>query len=704
MRTQRRWAVALIVGVASLASSVPDAAAATRSWTGGGASDAWSDAANWGGVAPSDGDDLFFPAGSSRPESTNDRAGAAYRSVHVGDARTITGSSFTIGQGGLRAEGSLGLQAPVRLGADQFWDLRSAVVHLGGTLDLQGRTLDLGTGSVDRSGAVHASSAIVGGGLVRVGPTLTLALFDAVSFAPVEARAGGSLQLFRGMVAAPVRVSPYGSVAGGGSVGGLVVDNGNLHPGSAGTPVLDVAGDLTLVNGTRLSMPREPGHRLRVSGRVHLADVALYLEDDGRSVGSARTILESTGSSPVSGSFAAIPEGGRFISFGVEYRITYRGGDGNDVVATLLRRGARPTVVVEDTTGVEGSTVAVRARVDPPSSDPVHFRLGTIGGLASSVWDYEPNHHSFTSVAHVAAVELPIALLDDAHRERGETIHVALALDEHDGVDGVHPGTVMILDRTPELRSELPGYRMVAADGGTFTFGRRDFDGARLAGAPAAIGIGSIGVTSGYLVARADGSTWSAGGTDRPFGASVGPAPVRVNRPIVGVAVHPGGLGYWMVADDGGVLSSGAPFHGSTGDLRLNRPIVGMAPTTFGDGYWLVASDGGIFSFGDAGFFGSTGDMRLNRPIVGMAATPSGAGYWLVASDGGIFSFGDAGFFGSTGDMRLNQPIVGMAATASGDGYWLVASDGGVFAFGDAPFLGSTGDLRLNSPIVAIAP
>ena len=127
-----------------------------------------------------------------------------------------------------------------------------------------------------------------------------------------------------------------------------------------------------------------------------------------------------------------------------------------------------------------------------------------------------------------------------------------------------------------------------------------------------------------------------------------------------------------------------------------------MTPTATGLGYWLVASDGGIFNFGDAPFKGSTGGQPLNKPIVGMAATPSGQGYWLVASDGGIFSFGDALFYGSKGGQLLNQPIVGMAATPSGHGYWLVASDGGIFTFGDASFFGSTGGQPLDQPIVGM--
>jgi hypothetical protein len=87
--------------------------------------------------------------------------------------------------------------------------------------------------------------------------------------------------------------------------------------------------------------------------------------------------------------------------------------------------------------------------------------------------------------------------------------------------------------------------------------------------------------------------------------------------------------------------------------------------SSHGLGYWMVASDGGIFSEGGAGFHGSTGGMPRNKPIVGMEATPDGKGYWLVAAGGGIFNFGDAAFYGSTG----GTPIVGMAATSEGGGY-----------------------------------
>ena len=62
-----------------------------------------------------------------------------------------------------------------------------------------------------------------------------------------------------------------------------------------------------------------------------------------------------------------------------------------------------------------------------------------------------------------------------------------------------------------------------------------------------------------------------------------------------------------------------------------------MIPTPDGLGYWMVASDGGIFTFGDATFHGSLGGRTLSAPIAGMI--PNGAGYTLIGQDGQEYPF-----------------------------------------------------------------
>jgi hypothetical protein len=245
------------------------------------------------------------------------------------------------------------------------------------------------------------------------------------------------------------------------------------------------------------------------------------------------------------------------------------------------------------------------------------------------------------------------------------------------------------------------GYWQVASDGGVFTFGAAGFYG-------------------------------STGG-------------MKLNEPVVGMALTPDRRGYWLVAADGGVFSFGdAVFHGSTGNIRLNRPVVGMIATFDGGGYWLIARDGGVFSFGDAVFHGSTGGDDLGYPvtaaaggfldagywlvdsngqvfgfgdarnegqpffapggfaITGIAPTHDGNGYWLSSANGNVAGFGDAVAHGSMYAHRLDGPIVAISATFDGGGYWLQGSDGGIFCFGDAPFLGSMGGMPLNAPMVGV--
>jgi hypothetical protein len=197
----------------------------------------------------------------------------------------------------------------------------------------------------------------------------------------------------------------------------------------------------------------------------------------------------------------------------------------------------------------------------------------------------------------------------------------------------------------------------------------------------AAVALTAVG--EGYRITSCGGELTDHATTDlHPAFGSVG-----TGAPVVGAAAAPGD-GQWMVTATGTVLAVDAPHLGDLAGMALRAPIVGMAAAPSGVGYWLVASDGGVFAFGSAPFLGSTGAIRLNRPIVGMAAAPSGVGYWLVASDGGVFAFGAAPFFGSAGALTLNAPITGIAAHHDGLGYWLVARDGGVFAFGRAPFHG----------------
>jgi len=269
------------------------------------------------------------------------------------------------------------------------------------------------------------------------------------------------------------------------------------------------------------------------------------------------------------------------------------------------------------------------------------------------------------------------------------------------------------------------GYRMLAADGGVFSFGAPFF------GAPSADPTRCV--RNPDARSMPDGSCWSMAPTPDgdgyfvldafsgkiyPYGDaasfgqpadSFGGAGADLWPNSVGLALTPDGKGAWVLEQGLSGMASVQAFGDATsyGDPLTSRldtkgAAVGIVGTADGKGYWLVFSDGGVFAYGDAPFFGSMGGRSLAAGVVGMARTPDGRGYWLAAADGGVFAFGDAAFEGSVAGLRLAAPVIGMAADPSGPGYWLGASDGGVFALGGAPFAGSMAGRWLASPVVAI--
>ena len=287
----------------------------------------------------------------------------------------------------------------------------------------------------------------------------------------------------------------------------------------------------------------------------------------------------------------------------------------------------------------------------------------------------------------------------------------------------------------PIVPGQTPGYWLVGADGGVFSF-NAPFYGSGASACAArefpsaftcATAIASTPNGGGYTVLTPSAfpveSNQPQSATAMQFGDASGNAncaqyftaaggpgaePANIVYPWQGIASTPSGRGFWLINDGGTIATCGdASFFGQPG-LRTPTPNgfvpepSGIAATPDGKGYWVAASDGGVFAYGDAGFYGSMGGKQLNAPIVGIAATPDGKGYWLVASDGGIFAFGDAGFYGSMGGQHLNAPMVGIATNPDGPGYWTAAFDGGVFSFGDAPFEGSMGGQTLNAPILGI--
>jgi hypothetical protein len=134
------------------------------------------------------------------------------------------------------------------------------------------------------------------------------------------------------------------------------------------------------------------------------------------------------------------------------------------------------------------------------------------------------------------------------------------------------------------------GYWLLGSDGGVFSFGTATYLGRVYF--EDAVGIVNFGYSGGYTIATSNGQT----DTYVPGMLPVGTAPITpLNAPIVGITYdNDSKTGFWLVAADGGIFSSEAPFYGSATATPHIGPFVGIASAFNGSSYVAVDSSGGI--------------------------------------------------------------------------------------------------------------
>lgn len=133
-----------------------------------------------------------------------------------------------------------------------------------------------------------------------------------------------------------------GTLDGNGWLAGTLTNDGTLNlanPGAVGG--ITVSGPFTQSgSGTVHFDLVTPGGSdlLTVSGPVTL-DGALSLSALSGFSGESFTLIDNTGPSAVGGTFTGLPEGTVVSINGVDYTISYQGGDGNDVVLSMAGSG-----------------------------------------------------------------------------------------------------------------------------------------------------------------------------------------------------------------------------------------------------------------------------------------------------------------------------------------------------------------------------
>jgi autotransporter-associated beta strand protein len=295
----------------------------------------------------------YNPAGSASNQGTayvvpqDNGSGNLFRTVtgggtlRVDAGATLRAGAFTSATN-VNLNGAAGNPAILRL-ADHASPTNSTATNLSllGTNPLG--TLDLGANNVL---TVNNLSVAPGGTLTEQGAG-TLVVSDALSLAAGSLLSVSGRVLVNGVGSGPggVAVNSGGVLGGTGSIfGPTTVNNlGTLAPG-AGQGILhthDVAFSPGSIFQVELFGPA-PGtgyDQLDVIGGVNLGDATLDLQLNYTPIPmSAFTIVNNDGVDPIVGSFLGLPEGSllmrTYAGTNWLFDVTYRGGDGNDVVLT----------------------------------------------------------------------------------------------------------------------------------------------------------------------------------------------------------------------------------------------------------------------------------------------------------------------------------------------------------------------------------
>jgi hypothetical protein len=355
-RWQRRAGCLLTCGLVSIASvaSPASADAAFRTWKPFTADNLWSNPANWEeGVAPVDGDDLRFPTPAVTPATVvNDIPNLEVHTLATTGDFTITGQPFTL-TNSLFGTGTATYDVHITLRGDQIWTMHGYHVVLNQGVELNGKLhivrsgrlagglripgVVSGTGSLFNDGAVlellnaNTYSGPTFGG-ASIGHAQSLGVGDG-TFA--NGFSGGGLTLLSpGIVLGDERIETTSilSQVGGATFNGPIKLLGD-DPTAFLTGLLDLNGSIEFA-GTLLSRPQTlTTSAIDVAG----ADLVLVLPEGFQTtMGQTFTLVRVSDATPIAGTFNGLPEGATFTSSGVRFAISYVGGDGNDIVLTVV--------------------------------------------------------------------------------------------------------------------------------------------------------------------------------------------------------------------------------------------------------------------------------------------------------------------------------------------------------------------------------
>ena len=231
---------------------------------------------------------------------------------------------------------------------------------LGGSIDVTGgRTFDVDAGAV-----LFVTSALPNGTLTKVGDG-EVNLAGVVFSAGAVTATDGTLTIPGLRSDTTVNVSAAGFLRGTGITDAVTLTGGSFQPGDDQgnqfrAPSLSASTGAVLVFAV---FSPTAANRVDVDGPVSLGGADLtFISLADVPLGTAFTLINKTQPGAITGTLAEVPEGGTVLSNSATYRISYVGGDGNDLTATRVV-GTTTALVPSVTSAPVGEAVAVVATV-----------------------------------------------------------------------------------------------------------------------------------------------------------------------------------------------------------------------------------------------------------------------------------------------------------------------------------------------------
>ena len=231
---------------------------------------------------------------------------------------------------------------PIDLGSDATIasGLSGGTLALNGLVNTKSNSFNL---TLKGNGTTVFNGAVTGNGNLIIAGSGTTVLAATNSYVGSTTLSAGTLTV-SGSIESAVTLGG-GILMGGGTINNDVTVNGGVHaPGNSpgimtvkSNYTLNIGGTLRIeINGTTPATQYDQIKLASGNSRVTLVGALEIIATTNLALGNSFVIITNVGNSGVIGTFAGRPQNSDFYASGYRWRINYTGGDGNEVVLTLV--------------------------------------------------------------------------------------------------------------------------------------------------------------------------------------------------------------------------------------------------------------------------------------------------------------------------------------------------------------------------------